>query len=101
MNTVTAIEMINEKHKQHVRQTFLDVQLILKQSLANGWGASMETAEEVLGDKFDFDLVIDNSMSMNIDELFFEVDGVQLVDWFKRHFVTHLESDKQITITLK
>ena len=100
MNTITGVELIKAKISAATREAFNDIKTIITLSMLEQWMTNPEEVSEMLNKRIDFDMVLNNSMTINIDEFYIDIDGESLTDWLSKHFTTHFESDKQITITL-
>lgn len=89
MRTLTAIEFLRQKNKKQLIEKMEELRDIL-----------IFGSDGILSEKdFSIGHMSDTDMHINVDEIFFNIEGLDWLDWIKLHCETELESDKSITIT--
>lgn len=88
MKTLTAIEFFKETSLKRRKQENLYIRDII-----------ISQAEFYLTeDDFTLGYLEETDIMINIDEKYFEIDGMNFTDWCKSHFIVLSESDKGIII---
>ena len=89
MKTITAIEFLKEKSKKRQLQEMQE----LKELIIH---ASDHALSE---DSFIIGYLEETDMMINIDEVYFDIDGMHFTNWLNNNCVIESESDKSIIIT--
>ena len=89
MKLTTAIELLRHNSTQRQLQEMKD----LKSLIMLASGGIMTESDFTMG------WITETDMSINIDEISFEIDGVDFVTWLNNNCNTEHESDKSITVT--
>ena len=93
MKTLTAVELIKSKHKTNLVALLNDVILVLTELYP------YDDKDKFKNRIYDYDIK-EGKLTINHDELYFDIEGMDWIQWLKTNFKTSLESDKSIMIEL-
>jgi len=89
MKTTTAIEFLRNKSRRKQLQEMQELKELI-----------ILASDNFLTDEhFKIGWLDETDMMINIDEIFFDIDGLGLTQWLNKNCIVESESDKSIIIT--
>ena len=89
MKTTTAIDFLKSKSKKRQLKEMQELKELI----------ILASDDFLTEDRFTIGWLSETDMMIDIDEIFFDIDGLSLSQWINKHCVVESESDKSIIIT--